>query len=365
MPHDTPLIATIVIGLCLAFVLGAIAQRIRVSPLVGYLLAGVALGPHTPGLRRRSVAGERARRDRRDPADVRRRAAFLAQGPVVGARRGDPRRHRADRGGVAVRPRARRCCSAGRSRAGIVFGLALSVASTVVLLRALQERRLVNTERGRIAIGWLIVEDIVMVLTLVLLPGLAPLLLGSEPGQARRLRPRRRRGDDGGHGGEDRRVRRDHAGRRPPRDPLGAALRRPHRLARAVPPRGAGDRARRRLRRGEAVRRLLRARRLLRRHDPERVRAEPAGRLRDAAAARRLRGPVLHLGRHAVRPCHSVAGSSAGAGDRRHHRARQVGGGARHHAGVPPSAQDRADDLGEPGADRRVLVHSGGTRRGA
>jgi len=49
MPHDTPLIATIVIGLCLAFVLGAVAQRIRVSPIVGYLLAGVAIGRHTPG----------------------------------------------------------------------------------------------------------------------------------------------------------------------------------------------------------------------------------------------------------------------------------------------------------------------------
>ena len=55
--------------------------------------------------------------------------------------------------------------------AGFVFGLALSVASTVVLLRALQERRLVETERGRIAVGWLIVEDLAMVLALVLLPG--------------------------------------------------------------------------------------------------------------------------------------------------------------------------------------------------
>jgi CPA2 family monovalent cation:H+ antiporter-2 len=62
---------------------------------------------------------------------------------------------------------------------GIVFGLALSVASTVVLLRALQERRILNTERGRIAVGWLIVEDIVMVLTLVLLPALVPLLNGN------------------------------------------------------------------------------------------------------------------------------------------------------------------------------------------
>ena len=58
-------------------------------------------------------------------------------------------------------------------RRGLVFGLALSVASTVVLLRAMQERRLIETERGRIAVGWLIVEDIAMVLTLVLLPALA------------------------------------------------------------------------------------------------------------------------------------------------------------------------------------------------
>ena len=62
--------------------------------------------------------------------------------------------------------------------AGLVFGLALSVASTVVLLRALQERRLVETERGRIAVGWLIVEDIAMVLALVLLPALAGVAAG-------------------------------------------------------------------------------------------------------------------------------------------------------------------------------------------
>ena len=63
--------------------------------------------------------------------------------------------------------------------AGLVFGLALSVASTVVLLRALQERRLIDTERGRIAVGWLIVEDLAMVLALVLLPALAGVLGGS------------------------------------------------------------------------------------------------------------------------------------------------------------------------------------------
>ena len=63
-----------------------------------------------------------------------------------------------------------------------MFGLALSVASTVVLLRALQERRLVDSERGRIAVGWLIVEDIAMVLTLVLLPAVAGILKGEGNG---------------------------------------------------------------------------------------------------------------------------------------------------------------------------------------
>ena len=69
--------------------------------------------------------------------------------------------------------------------AGLVFGLALSVASTVVLLRALQERRLVETERGRIAVGWLVVEDFVMILTLVLLPALAGVLKGNASGRHR------------------------------------------------------------------------------------------------------------------------------------------------------------------------------------
>jgi CPA2 family monovalent cation:H+ antiporter-2 len=183
MPHDTPLIATIVIGLCLAFLLGAIAQRIRVSPLVGYLLAGVALGPHTPGfVADQSLASELAEigvillmfgvglhfslkdlwsvRAVAIPGAIVQIAVATLFGEGLGLLLGWP------------------------LAAGFVFGLALSVASTVVLLRALQERRLINTERGRIAVGWLIVEDIVMVLTLVLLPGIAPLLIGTEQGQA-------------------------------------------------------------------------------------------------------------------------------------------------------------------------------------
>jgi len=178
MPHDTPLIATIVVGLCLAFVFGAIAQRIRVSPLVGYLLAGVALGPYTPGfVADQSLASELAEigvillmfgvglhfslkdlwsvRLIAVPGAVVQIAVATMFGIGLGSWLGWP------------------------LGAGITFGLALSVASTVVLLRALQERRIINTERGRIAVGWLIVEDLVMVLTLVLLPGLVPILNGS------------------------------------------------------------------------------------------------------------------------------------------------------------------------------------------
>ena len=183
MPHDTPLITTIVAGLCLAFVLGALAQRIRVSPIVGYLLAGVALGPYTPGfVADQSLASELAEIgvillmfgvglhfSLKDLWSVR---AIAIPGAVVQI-------------GVATVFGAGFGVLLGWPLgAGIVFGLALSVASTVVLLRALQERRLVNTDRGRIAIGWLIVEDIVMVFTLVLLPALAPLLSGELQGEA-------------------------------------------------------------------------------------------------------------------------------------------------------------------------------------
>ena len=178
MPHDTPLIATIVVGLCLAFVFGAIAQRLRVSPLVGYLLAGVALGPYTPGfVADQSLASELAEigvillmfgvglhfslkdlwsvRLIAVPGAIVQIAVATAFGIGLGSLLGWP------------------------IGAGITFGLALSVASTVVLLRALQERRIINTERGRIAVGWLIVEDLVMVLTLVMLPALVPILNGS------------------------------------------------------------------------------------------------------------------------------------------------------------------------------------------
>ncbi|CDX55316.1 putative monovalent cation:proton antiporter (CPA2 family) [Mesorhizobium plurifarium] len=179
MPHDTPLIATIVAGLGLAFVFGALANRFRIPPLVGYLVAGVLVGPNTPGfVADASLANELAEIgvillmfgvglhfSLKDLLSVR---AIAVPGAIVQI-------------GFATLLGVGLAWLLGWSLgAGLVFGLALSVASTVVLLRAMQERRLIETERGRIAVGWLIVEDLAMVLALVLLPALAG-VLGGQP----------------------------------------------------------------------------------------------------------------------------------------------------------------------------------------
>ncbi len=175
MLHNTPLITTIVGGLVLAFIFGAIANRFRVSPLVGYLLAGVLAGPFTPGfVADRALAHELAEIG----------VILLMFGVGLHFSLKDLLSVK----GIAIPGALAQIAAAtllGMALAwsldwsigsGIVFGLALSTASTVVLLRAMQERRLVDTERGRIAIGWLIVEDLAMVLTLVLLPALAGIL---------------------------------------------------------------------------------------------------------------------------------------------------------------------------------------------
>ena len=176
MPHDTPLIATIVVGLSLAFILGTLAQRLRISPIVGYLLAGVAVGPFTPGfVADQSLATELAEIG----------VILLMFGVGLHFSLSDLLSVKAIAvPGAVVQIACATLLGMGLAHllgwsfgAGIVFGLALSVASTVVLLRALQERRLVATEQGRIAVGWLIVEDLVMVLTLVALPALAPILI--------------------------------------------------------------------------------------------------------------------------------------------------------------------------------------------
>jgi CPA2 family monovalent cation:H+ antiporter-2 len=181
MHHNTPLISTIVVGLVLAFVFGALVQRIRISPLVGYLLAGVVMGPFTPGyVADQNIANELAEIgiillmfgvglhfSLKDLWSVR---AIALPGAVVQI------------SAATVMGWGLGWLLGWSSDKGIMFGIALSTASTVVLLRAMQERRLIDTERGRIAVGWLIVEDIACVLTLVMLPPLAGFMKGHAAG---------------------------------------------------------------------------------------------------------------------------------------------------------------------------------------
>ncbi|QDM00209.1 Kef family K(+) transporter [Rhodopseudomonas palustris] len=177
MEHNTPLISTIVAGLVLAFAFGVVAQRLKISPLVGYLLAGVVIGPFTPGY----VADQKLANELAEIGVI-----LLMFGVGLHFSLKDLLEVRAIAiPGAVVQIGAATLLGLGLGHAlgwpfgaGLVFGLALSVASTVVLLRALQERRLIDSERGRIAVGWLIVEDIAMVLTLVLLPAVAGLLKG-------------------------------------------------------------------------------------------------------------------------------------------------------------------------------------------
>jgi len=177
MPHDITLISTLAVGFALAFLFGFIATRLGSSPLVGYLVAGVAVGPFTPGfVADRAIAGQLAEIgvmllmfgvglhfSVADLMAVRRVVIPGAVGQIVLAT------------GLGLGLTLAWGWSLG---AGVVLGLSLSVASTVVLLKALEERNALTTVNGRIAIGWLIVEDLAMVLVLVLLPAFADALGG-------------------------------------------------------------------------------------------------------------------------------------------------------------------------------------------
>ena len=177
MHHETALLATIAVGLALAFLFGFAAARLGLPPLVGYLVAGVALGPFTPGFVADSglasqlaevgvillMCGVGLHFSLRDLLAVRRIAVPGAIAQIVAA--------------TALGASVAHLWGWSLG-AGIVFGLALSVASTVVLLRALEERGVLESVNGRIAIGWLIVEDLATVLALVLLPALAGSLGG-------------------------------------------------------------------------------------------------------------------------------------------------------------------------------------------
>jgi CPA2 family monovalent cation:H+ antiporter-2 len=170
--HETALIGTIAAGLGLAFILGLIASRLHLPPILGYLLAGVAVGPFTPGFV--ADAGLAAQLAEigvmllmfgvglhfsvRDLMEVRKIALPGAVAQI----------------GAATALGALVAHLWGWSwGTGLVFGLSLSVASTVVLLRALDDRGILESADGRIAVGWLIVEDIATVVALVVLPVLA------------------------------------------------------------------------------------------------------------------------------------------------------------------------------------------------
>jgi CPA2 family monovalent cation:H+ antiporter-2 len=178
LPHAVSLISTLAAGFGLALLFGFVAARLGLPALIGYLDRRHRHRAGDARLRRRCRDRRAARRDRRDAADVRRRPPFLARRPAGGAQGGAAGRGGADGGGDGA-GRGRRRFWGWSLGAALVFGLTLSVASTVVLLKALEGRGELESGDGRIAIGWLVVEDLAMVLVLVVLPPLAGALGGS------------------------------------------------------------------------------------------------------------------------------------------------------------------------------------------
>ena len=175
MPHDVTLIATIATAFGLAMVFGLLAARLKLPPLVGYLLAGIVVSPATPGfVADVGLAGQLAEIGvmllmfgvglHFSLADLMSVKKIAVPGAVVQIAVAT-----ALGGGVAM-------LWGWDLGAAIVFGLCLSVASTVVLLRALEAKGLLKSVNGQIAVGWLVVEDLVMVMVLVLLPALAGVL---------------------------------------------------------------------------------------------------------------------------------------------------------------------------------------------
>jgi len=177
MPHSVNLISTIAAALGLALALGFVAARLKLPALVGYLLAGVVIGPYTPGF-----VADMAMASQLAEIGV----MLLMFGVGLHFSFGDllAVRRIAVPGAVVQMMVATALGMAlavwwGWSWGGaLVFGLALSVASTVVLLRALETLGILDSHTGRIAVGWLVVEDLAMVLVLVLLPPLAGSLGG-------------------------------------------------------------------------------------------------------------------------------------------------------------------------------------------
>jgi CPA2 family monovalent cation:H+ antiporter-2 len=188
MPHDISLITTMAGGLGLALLLGLLAARLKLPPLFGYLLAGILIGPHTPGFVADTALAAQL-------AEIGVMLLMFGVGLHFSTEELLRVKNIAIPGAIVQMTVATLMGGAaayywGWGLAGaLVFGLALSVASTVVLLKALEARGQLDSVNGRIAVGWLVVEDLMMALALVLLPPLAGLLLAYESTEAVRQTP--------------------------------------------------------------------------------------------------------------------------------------------------------------------------------
>jgi CPA2 family monovalent cation:H+ antiporter-2 len=179
--HETSLIALLAVGFALALLFGLVASTLKVSPIVGYLIAGICVGPFTPGF-----VGDSGLASQLSEIGV--ILLMFGVGLHFSIKDLMSVRYIALPGAVAQIVTAT-AIGAGMAHLlgwsfgqGLVFGLSLSVASTVVLLRALEERNALQSSEGKIAVGWLIVEDLAMVLALVMLPALADTLGGDASG---------------------------------------------------------------------------------------------------------------------------------------------------------------------------------------
>lgn len=179
--HELPLISTIAIGLSLAFICGFVASKLRISPVIGYLFAGIIVGPHTPGY----VASPEIAHELSEIGIV-----LLMFGVGLHFSVADLMKVKyIALTGALVRIFAITFVGVGLAslwgwslNGAIIYGLSLSVASTVVLQRSLEQHKIQHSIEGHIAIGWLIVEDLVMILALVLVPVLAQ--TGGDPQNA-------------------------------------------------------------------------------------------------------------------------------------------------------------------------------------
>ena len=177
MPHDVELIILLAVGFSLALVFGYIAARLRLPPLMGYLIAGVIISPNTPGI----VADIHLANQLAELGVM-----FLMFGVGMHFSLNDLMQvRRIALPGAVLQIAVATLLGVGVSMmwgwsfgSALIFGLSLSCASTVVLLKALGDRGLLDSVNGKIAVGWLLVEDLVMVLALVLLPATAVLLGG-------------------------------------------------------------------------------------------------------------------------------------------------------------------------------------------